>query len=142
MSLKKDKTKIDNLFVVDNINGNTEQVDSFADAWDYIKETCLEDNDIHPDIESIIVVKQVAFVALEDTGRTDFVDGENVPVYKTDLISESFYSLFNRMKQLLIDYKECTKAEDENHFASKLQDINFHVRLSETITHIETYQEK
>jgi len=70
------------LYVWDGINDSLEKVDSMEEAKAYIRE-CIDDTDgIHPDIEELFIVKKIASVSVEETGKTTILRGEVVPVCK------------------------------------------------------------
>ena len=70
------------LYLWDGINGQLEEMDGMDDAKEYINEMFIDGNSIHPDIESVFILKKVARVYLEETGETKQIDGDDVPVCK------------------------------------------------------------
>jgi len=54
------------LVIYSPIDNDFLEVDSFKEAEKVIKENYIADGDIHPDIESICIYKEVGFVSVED----------------------------------------------------------------------------
>lgn len=60
------KNKKENLVIYDNINNDFIDVESLDDALSYTKELYIEDGDIHPDIEDVVVYQKVGQIGVED----------------------------------------------------------------------------
>lgn len=73
------------LYIYNGIDSQLEEIKDLADAKDYIKDY-IEDGDIHPDIESIIILQQVGGVHIEETGEFSELNGDTVPVCKVDVL--------------------------------------------------------
>lgn len=73
------------LYIYNGIDSQFEEIEDLADAKDYIKDY-IEDGDIHPDIESIIILQQVGGVYIEETGEFSELNGDTVPVCKVDVL--------------------------------------------------------
>lgn len=56
----------DKLEIYSPIDNDFYEVDSFEDAEKFIKENYIEDGDIHPDVESVVIFQKVGFVYVED----------------------------------------------------------------------------
>lgn len=76
------KNTKEELYVWDGINCTLEEVENIEDAKEFIKENFIEGGDIHPDIESVFIVKRIASVYIEETGKTAELNGDIVPVCK------------------------------------------------------------
>jgi len=63
------------IFVLDGINGSIEEVQSVAEAKSFIEENFVDNGEIHPDIESLEIVKQIASVKVEEVEDVE-VNGE------------------------------------------------------------------
>jgi hypothetical protein len=65
-----------------------EGLDDVADldaAEKFIRDNYMEDGDLHPDIEDIMILKQVGSVSIEETGGEIERHGELVPVCKVSI---------------------------------------------------------
>lgn len=89
------------LYIYNGIDSQLEEIEDLEDAKDYIKDY-IEDGDIHPDIESIIILQQVGGVYIEETGEFSELNGDTVPVCKVDvLIDKSEIDDLNNQKNQL-----------------------------------------
>lgn len=59
-NIKEVETIGQGLYLWDGINDQLEGIESFEEAKEYIKEMFIDGNQIHPDIESIFVLKEIA----------------------------------------------------------------------------------
>lgn len=73
------------LYIYNGIDSQLEEIEDLADAKSYINDY-IEDGDIHPDIESIIILQQVGGVYVEETGEFAELNGNSVPVCKVDVL--------------------------------------------------------
>lgn len=72
------------LFIWDVIDGSIEEMENLEDCEKYVKENYADGN-VHPDIDNIILLKQVGGVSVTETGGTTEVDGKQVPNVKVDV---------------------------------------------------------
>lgn len=79
-TIDKENTDCEELYVWDGINNQLEDVKDMEDAESYIKECYMEQNSIHPDIESVFVVKKIASVTVHESGEYMDLNGEEVAV--------------------------------------------------------------
>ncbi len=80
------KTK--QLYIYNGIDSQLEEIENLAEAKNYIKDY-MEGGDIHPDIESIIILEQVGGVLVDETGEKTELNNEVVPVCKVDIYLNS-----------------------------------------------------
>jgi len=73
------------LYIYNGIDSQLEEIEDLADAKEYINDY-MEGGDIHPDIESIIILQQVGGVYIEETGEFSELNGDTVPVCKVDVL--------------------------------------------------------
>lgn len=73
------------LYIYNGIDSQLEEIEDLSDAKEYINDY-VEDGDIHPDIESIIILQQVGGVHIEETGEFSELNGDTVPVCKVDVL--------------------------------------------------------
>ena len=68
------------LFVYDSVNEEFEQVDSIKDGKTWILDHYAEDNDLHPDMESVSLFRKIGNFEVTETDETVERNGEIVPV--------------------------------------------------------------
>lgn len=73
------------LYIYNGIDSQLEEIEDLADAKEYINDY-MEGGDIHPDIESIIILQQVGGVHIEETGEFTELNGDTVPVCNVDVL--------------------------------------------------------
>lgn len=101
------------LYIYNGIDSQLEEIKDLTDAKDYIKDY-IEDGDIHPDIESIIILQQVGGVHIEETGEFSELNGDTVPVCKVDVLID---------KTDIDDYKEVL--EDKHRLTLEIEKAMF-----------------
>ena len=101
------------LYIYNGIDSQLEEIEDLADAKDYIKDY-MEDGDIHPDIESIIILQQVGGVYVEETGDFAELNGNSVPVCKVEVLID---------KTDIDDYKEVL--EDKHRLTIEIEKAMF-----------------
>lgn len=76
------------LLIIDGINNDTQEVESFKDFKAYAEEF-IEDGLIHPDIELIELFQRVGYVKVGgETGQfTTNEDGEQIPICKVEYVN-------------------------------------------------------
>jgi hypothetical protein len=114
------------LYIYNGIENQLEEISDLKEAKDYIKDyiqyTYIADEitqcDIHPDIESIIILEQIGSVTVEETGEETKLNGDVVPICKVDIfinkeINDNKYSeedIINALHSLeLKDNKDYSK---------------------------------
>lgn len=75
-----DISKADELFIWDGIDGCLEEIKSMEDAEKYIRDNYMEDGEVHIDITSVLVLKKISSVSVEETGEVTTLNGEEVPI--------------------------------------------------------------
>lgn len=87
------KTK--KLYIYNGIEGELEEISDLKEAKGYIKDY-VEYGDIHPDIESIIILEQIGGVIVEETGEETKLNGDVVPICKVDVFVDKGVSFENK----------------------------------------------
>ncbi len=72
------------LYIYNGIENQLEEISDLKEAKEYIKDY-IEYGDIHPDIESIIILEEVGGVTVDETGEETKLNGDIVPVCKVDV---------------------------------------------------------
>ena len=101
------------LYIYNGIDSQLEEIEDLADAKEYINDY-MEGGDIHPDIESIIILQQVGGVYIEETGEFSELNGDTVPVCKVDVLID---------KNDIDDYKEVL--EDKRRLTLEIEKAMF-----------------
>ena len=65
------------IYIFDGINSQIEEAENLDQAKEWIEQNFIEDGEIHPDIESLFIVRQIASVKVEEVEETE-IDGEKV----------------------------------------------------------------
>lgn len=105
------------LYVWNGIEGDLDEVSTIKEAKNYYKDY-MEDGGIHPDIESIIILRQIGYIDIQETGETALThDGEQEVCKIKIVISEPEMSFPSdqKLKELIewlnkqeIDYSVAT----------------------------------
>lgn len=90
---KTNNMKPKKLYIYNGIENELEEISDLKEAKDYIKDyiqyASIADEitqcDIHPDIESIIILEKIGGVTLEETGEEIKLNGDVVPICKVDI---------------------------------------------------------
>ncbi len=72
------------MYIYNCIESQLDEIENLADAKEYIKDY-MEDGDIHPDIESLLILQEVGFVSVLETGETTEMNNDIVPVCKVSI---------------------------------------------------------
>jgi hypothetical protein len=83
------------LYIYNGIEGELEEISDLKEAKGYIKDY-VEYGDIHPDIESIIILEQIGGVRVEETGEETKLNGDVVPICKVDVFVDKGVSFENK----------------------------------------------
>jgi hypothetical protein len=83
------------LYIYNGIEGELEEISDLKEAKSYIKDY-VEYGDIHPDIESIIILEQIGGVTVEETGEETKLNGDVVPICKVDVFVDKGVSFENK----------------------------------------------
>ncbi len=104
------KTK--QLYIYNGIDNQLEEIENLAEAKVYIKDY-IEGGDIHPDIESIIILEQVGGVIVDETGEKTELNNEIVPVCKVDVYLDERIPEINNNLLNLSKYIDWNKLWEE-----------------------------
>lgn len=108
------------LYVWNPIESDMDEVDSINDAIDYYKDY-MEDGEIHPDIEGIIILREVGHIELTETGERTVIDGQDVPVCSTKIIVNNSQTLTQQERRDIAEKAIRDFADDYSTTESEIQ---------------------
>ena len=102
------------LYIYNGIENQLDEISGLKEAKEYIKDY-IEDGDIHPDIESIIILEEVGGVTIDETGEQTKLNGDIVPVCKVDVfLNNDNKKLEEQLSQKQNDIDELVESLEES----------------------------